>query len=121
VPVLPPGPAEPGADPVERLVEVVTGLLELLQGSRRELLPTVIGQVARNPALAEALRAQIVQPRLRVVTELLGAVPGVDPDRVPGAAELIPASLMFQVIVLGRHVTDRDLRRVIESAIATAR
>jgi hypothetical protein len=62
-----------------------------------------------------------VQPGLWGVTELLGAVPGVDPDRVPGAAELIPASLMFQVIVLGRHVTDRDLRRVIESAIATAR
>lgn len=120
LPVLP-GPPEPGTDPVEHLVEVVSGLVEMLQGRRRELIPTLIGQLPRNPALAEALRARVVLPRLGVVTERLGAVPGVDPDRVVHAAELIPASLFFQVLVLGRRVTEGDVRVAIDTAIAAAR
>ena len=120
MPELPDLP-DPGADPVESLVELVSGLLELLQGPRRELVPTLIGQLPRNPALADALRDRVIQPRLTAISERLAAVPGVEPGRVAGAAELVPASVVFQVLVLGRRLTDDDVRRVVETAVAAAR
>jgi AcrR family transcriptional regulator len=120
MPELPDLP-DPAADPVEGLVELVSGLLDVLQGRRRELIPTVIGQLPRNPALAEALRDRVVLPRLAAVSERLAAVPGVDPGRVGAAAELVPASVVFQVLVLGRRLTDDDVRRVVETAISAAR
>jgi AcrR family transcriptional regulator len=112
---------DPGSDPVEGVVELVSGLLEVLQGPRRELIPTLIGQLPRNPVLADTMRDRVVLPRLAAVTEFLAAVPGVDPDRVRRAAELIPASLYFQVLVLGRRLDDRDARQAVETAVEVAR
>jgi AcrR family transcriptional regulator len=120
LPELPDQPG-PGSDPVEVLVELVSGLVDLLQGRRRELIPTVVGQLPRNPALAEALRDRVVLPRLAAVSERLAAVPGVDPGRVGAAAELVPASVFFQVLILGRHLTDGDVRRVVDAAVSAAR
>lgn len=114
------GPPKPDADPIESIVELVTGLLDVLQGRRRELVPTIVGQLPRNPALAEALRARVVLPRLGAVADLLGRLPSVDAGRVGHAAELIPASLFFQVLVLGRHLTVDDVRRIVETAIIAA-
>jgi AcrR family transcriptional regulator len=120
LPELPDMP-DPRTDPVAGLVELVTGLVELLQGPHRELIPSLIGQLPRNPALAEALRDRIVLPRLAAVSERLAAVPGVDRERVGTAAELVPASVVFQVLVLGRQLTDDDVRRVVDTAVKAAR
>lgn len=120
LPVLP-GPPAPGVDPVEHLVAVVSGLVELLQGRLRELIPAVIGQLPRNPALAEALRARVVRPRLAILAELLAALPGTDPDRAGRAAELIPATVFFQVLVLGRRLGEEEVRQAVEAAVAAAR
>lgn len=113
--------ADPTADPVDNLVELVSALLEVLQGPRRGLLPNLLGQLPHNPTLAEALRARVVLPRLAAVTEQLAAVPGVDADRLLSAAELIPASLFFQVLVLGRTLGEGDVRHAVALAIDAAR
>jgi AcrR family transcriptional regulator len=116
------GDVEPevGLDPMEALVDHVLTVVELLQGSHSGLIPGIVGQIPHNPALAEALRTKLVLPRLRSVTALLGALPGVDPDRVAEAAELIPSSVFFQIILLGRRLSEADVRRVIDTAVACA-
>src|SRR5690606_12581887 len=88
-------------DPAANLEMLVSSLVEVLQGRHRALVPTLVGQLPRNPELAEILRARIVAPRLAAVTEQLAALPGVRPERVRDAAELIPARLFFQSLVLG--------------------
>ncbi|HEX6421987.1 MAG TPA: TetR/AcrR family transcriptional regulator [Acidimicrobiales bacterium] len=111
----------PGPDPVENLVALASGLLEVLQGARRALVPTLVGQLPHNPALGELLRGRIVLPRLAAVTEQLRAVAAVRPERVAAAAELIPASLFFQTLVLGRQLSVADVRATVECAVAEAR
>ncbi|HEX6419737.1 MAG TPA: TetR/AcrR family transcriptional regulator [Acidimicrobiales bacterium] len=116
-----PAPGDLDRDPAENLQNLVSSLVEALQGPRRALMPTLVGQLPHNPELAEILRTRIVLPRLAAVTEQLAAVPGVRPERVREAAELIPASLFFQSLVLGRRLGRAAVRRAIAEAIAAAR
>lgn len=115
-----PEPA-PDEEPVETLVRLVSGLLDILQGTHRGLIPNLIGQMPRNPELAEELRSRVIFPRIEAVVERLGSIPGVDPERVAAAAESIPSSLFFQVLALGRKVPESEVRRLVGSAIAAAR
>jgi hypothetical protein len=98
----------------------VGGLVNVLQGPRRGLVPNLLGQLPTNPALAEALRARLVLPRLAAVTTQLGRVPGSRPERLGEAAELVPASAFFQIMVLGRHLAAADVRRIVDRAVAVA-
>jgi AcrR family transcriptional regulator len=108
------------AEPVDVLVDLVGGLVNVLQGPRRGLVPNLLGQLPTNPALAEALRARLVLPRLAAVTTQLGRVPGSRPERLGEAAELVPASAFFQIMVLGRHLAAADVRRIVDRAVAVA-
>lgn len=118
---VPPVP-DPGtaADPVGVLVELVGGLVNVLQGPRRGLVPNLVGQLPDNPALAEVLRSRVVLPRLDAVATQLGRVPGSRPELLDEAAELVPASAFFQVMVLGRHLSAPDVRRIVDRAVAVA-
>jgi AcrR family transcriptional regulator len=113
-------PPSAGADPVEALVGLLTGILELLQGPRRGLIPNLVGQLPHNPALAEALRNRLVRPRLAILTEQVAAISGLEPECAPEIAELIPASLFFQVLVLGRRLTAADVRRLLRTLVPQA-
>ena len=111
-------PALTGDDPFEALVSLLGGVLDLLQGPRRGLVPNLVGQLPHNPALAEALRTRLVAARLDAVAEQVGAIRGVDADRAREAAELLPASLFFQVLVLGRRLSEADVRRLVRAVVA---
>lgn len=115
-----PEPA-PDEEPADTVVRLVSGLLDTLQGSHRGLIPNLIGQLPRNPLLADRLRSRVILPRLDAVTEQLCSVPGVDPERATAAAESIPSALFFQVLVLGRTVPDSEVRRLVGAAIVMAR
>ncbi|MBN2622804.1 MAG: TetR/AcrR family transcriptional regulator [Acidimicrobiales bacterium] len=114
------GEADLDADPVDAMVDLVSGLVDVLQGPRRGLIPNLVGQTAANPALGEALRSRVVLPRLAAVTSQLRRVPGVEPARVDEAARLVPATAFFDVIVLGRHLDARDVRRIVDRSVALA-
>lgn len=111
----------PGSDPYEVLIAAVTQFAGALHGDRPELVPNLIGQLSNNPALAEALRARVVLPRLEAVTALIAALPGVDPERAREAAELFPALLFFRKLVMDRTPTETDIRQLVELAIRSAR
>ena len=59
-------------------------------------------------------------PRLAAVTAQLGQIPGSQPELLDEAAEMVPASAFFQVMVLGRNLTEREARRIVERAVAVA-
>lgn len=107
-------------DPVANMVDLIMGFAEILQGDRRGLIPGMISQLPSNTSLADALRARAIWPRLSIVADQLRRVPGVDADRVVGAAELIPASLFFQIIMLGRRLDKDDVRQAVDNAIRVA-
>lgn len=110
----------PSDDPVEDLVEILSSLVDVLQGPGRELIPNLIGQLPANPALAETLRTRLILPRLAVATKRLRTVSGVDPHRVKRAAELIPAAPIFQILLLGRVMSKADVRHVVDLAVRAA-
>jgi hypothetical protein len=61
-----------------------------------------------------------VLPRSGAVVTQLGRIPGSRPERLDEAAEMVPASAFFQVLVLGRILTERDVRRIVDRAAAVA-
>lgn len=109
-----------GDDPAENLLRMLSAFLEILQGRRRGLVANLIGQLADRPALAEALRTGITGPRLAAVTEQIAALTGLGLDGARQAAEQIAASVFFQSLVLGRHLTEADVRRLIDRTVAWA-
>lgn len=115
-----PAPPGPSDDPIENVVGVASVMIDMLQGPQRGLIPNLIGQLPRNPELAETLRTRVIPPRLGVITEQLRALPDVDPERVEDAAVLIPATLFFKSLVLGQALTEDDVRQVIHQAIRAA-
>lgn len=73
-----------------------------------------------NPALGEALRARVVIPRIGAVAAQLRRLPTVEAARVDEAARLVPAAAFFDVVIVGRHVSDRDVRRIVDRSVAFA-
>jgi AcrR family transcriptional regulator len=116
-------PAEPlpGTDPRETLVDLVNALINVMQGPRRGLIPNLLGQLPRNPALADTMRTRLILPRLTAMTAHLAAIPGVDPDLVKEAAGLLPASVFFHILLVGDRMTRSDAERVVETAVRAAR
>lgn len=112
---------DPGLPPERATAQVVGALAELMQDELQGLIPNLIGQLPRNPELAELLRMRLVQPRLNVVAEQLARIPDVREDRSRAAAEIVAGWVFFHVLVLGERVTGGDIDRLVGVAVAVAR
>ena len=112
---------DPELPPERAATQVVGALAELMQGELQGLIPNLIGQLPRNPELAELLRIRLVQPRLDVVAEQLARLPDVREDRARAAAEMVAGWVFFQVLVLGERVAGGDIDRLVGVAVAVAR
>lgn len=117
---LPPEPL-PDTDPRETLVDLVAALVDVMQGPRRALIPNLLGQLPHHPVLAETMRTRLIFPRLAAMTAHLAAIPGVDPERVEDSAGLLPATVIYRILLLGQHMTKADARRAVETAVRAAR
>lgn len=117
----PPPEHDPGGDPTVAAIAMVTRFSDIMSGRRRELFPNLIGQVPINPALATALRAKVIEPRLELLADLLSTATGADPARARRSAELIPATLFFNILIMGRTVSDEDVRHAVDAALRAAR
>jgi AcrR family transcriptional regulator len=112
---------DPGVPARQAAGQVLGALSELMQGALQRLIPNLLGQLPRNPELAELLRTRLILPRLSVVGEQLARVPGVRPDQARPAAELVAGWIFFQVLVLGQRVTRAEVDRMLDVAIAVGR
>jgi AcrR family transcriptional regulator len=113
-------PAE-DTDPEQATATLVRGLADVMQGAHREFFPNLIGQVAVNPELAAALRSKVIEPRLEFLAEQIRRTTGADPDRARQSAELVPAWLIFHIVIRGQEVDDTVVLDIIQTALRAAR
>lgn len=113
----PPLEAHTTDDPEAAALAIVSRFAEVLRGRHQELLPNLIGQLPINPALASAFRAKVIEPRLEMLADRLAETSGATPERARESAELLPASLFFQALIMDRTLSEAEVRRIVRAAI----
>ena len=103
------------------LIGFTRHMVKAQQGARGDAYRSLLGEAHRNPELLARFKAEVIEPRFTVFTELLAGAAAcgeVPPDRLtPVVLEVLHALIIKRTLLEARDPTKQDITQMVDEVL----